>query len=823
MNHIIDRYKYDLMNIRMPGRYLGGEFGSLYPKGDELFNIAVSFPDLYEIGMSNQALKILYNLFNKVEGVSCERVFAPAQDFEALLKEKGESLFSLETGRVLKSFDMIAFTIGYELCLTNILTMLELSGIPIKAEDRKQDDPIIIAGGPAATNPTTFGEIVDFVYIGEAEGAFTKLLEEIVTLKKDGVGKQEIFDHIYKQEYIWHRDKNERITRVFWKDFGQSAQERTHLPVASIKPVQDHGVVEIMRGCPNGCRFCHAGVYYKPNRQKEFEYIVKEVDDLVNICGYRTITLSSLSSGDYNGIYSLVRGLNARFKDKGVNFSLPSLRVNSISLPLLEELSEVRKSSLTFALETPKLGWQRGINKEVPKERIIDILIKAKERGWKLAKFYFMIGLPVADGEDEVTPIIDLIKEIQAETKLRINVNIGVFIPKPHTTYERSWQFKDEYGFEKLKAIKMGLKGRNIKVNFHSPFLSFLEGIFTRGDERVNDLLISAYKKGARLDAWDEYIDKDLWREVISEADWDVEDVICSEREPDEKLAWGNISLRETNHFKCKELENSKNAIITPHCSPECDHNCGVCKDGIKVTQATEVEGFEDFSAESIVDRSSYRKVIFKFSKSGRAIFIPHLSTMTIIERAFFRAGIDIRLTEGFNPKPKLEFAHPLTMGLSSEYEIFGIELYNGFEDLNDTITKLNINLPEGFEILRAYPMNEIKEGRAHKKLMALYAGSDYLIDTVNSAFTPNSLKEKIEVFIKDTDVKDDYEIDFDPESETTLKVKALFENKKWNNCVKMITEAIGESALASGLDFKRTRCYAKSRKGTIILFSDMK
>lgn len=821
MNNIIDKYKYDFLNIRMPGRYIGGEFGSLYPTGDEVLNMGVSFPDLYEIGMSNQALKILYNLFNSVEGVSCERVFAPAPDFEEFLRDKHLSLFTLETGKPLRDLDILTFTLGYELCLTNLLNMLELSNIPLKCEDRSENDPIIIAGGPASTNPAPFGEIVDFVFIGEAEGAFNKLLEEIVSLKRDGRKKDDIYTHIKNQEFIWHRDKKEKIRRVFWPEFGQSAQERTHLPVASITPVQDHGVVEIMRGCPNGCRFCHAGVYYKPYRQKEFRYIVKEVEDLVDRCGYRVITLSSLSSGDYNGIYNLIKGLNKRFKNRGVSFSLPSLRVNSISLPLIEELSEVRKGSLTFALETPTIGWQRGINKEVPKDKIIEILLKAKERGWKLAKFYFMIGLPVAAGEDEVTPIIDLIKELQATTGLRFNVNVGVFIPKPHTTFERSYQFTDEIGFDKLRAIKSGLKGRNIKVNFHSPFLSYLEGIFTRGDRRVNDILIKAYKKGARLDAWDEYINRDLWREVISEADWDVENYICRERSDSEELSWNNISLLETSKFKCSELVNSKKEVITPHCSDPCDHNCGVCKKDTSISIATPDSDFDSIDEVKTVDKSVFRKVVFRFTKSGRAIFVPHLSTMTIMERAFFRSGIEVRFTEGFNPKPKLEFAHPLSMGLSSDYEIFGIEIYNGWDNLNDTIDVLNKNLPDGFLIKKAYLMNRIGEGRAHKKLMALYAGADYEVNTVNSEFDSSVLKTKICEFIVGTDVENDYELTIIDRN--ILKVKAMFHNKKWNNCVKMISEAIGFSSLTSGLDFKRTTCYARSKKGTIILFSDMK
>lgn len=822
MNHIIDKYKYELLDIKMPGRYIGGEFGSIYPKGDEVLDICVSFPDLYEIGMSNQALKILYNLFNKIDGVSCERVFAPAPDFEELLLSKKQPLFSLETGKDLNEFDIITFTIGYELCLTNLLTMLDVSNIPIKSKDRSESDPIIIVGGPATTNPLPFGEIVDFVCVAEAEAVYEELFEEVVELKRLGKTRSDIYKHISSKEYIWFNGKEDITKRVMWTDFGQSAQERTHLPVPSIKPVQDHGVVEIMRGCPNGCRFCHAGVYYKPFRQKEFRYILKEVDDLVNICGYRNITLSSLSSGDYGGIHKLVKGLNLRYKSKGVSFSLPSLRVNSISLPLIEELSEVRKSGLTFALETPTLEWQRSINKEVPKDKVIDILVKAKERGWKLAKFYFMLGLPVTNDEDEVESIVQLIREIQSETKLRLNVNIGVFIPKPHTTYERSYQLTDQVGFEKLKRVKEGLKGKNIKVHFHSPFLSFLEGIFTRGDERVNEILINAYKKGARLDAWDEWINRDLWKEAIESASWDVEKEICRERDPMEALPWSGISLLETNSFRKNELEKSAARQITNHCEKVCDHYCGVCKKDISVSYADVDNDFDNYIPEDEEEHKSFRKVIFRFVKNGRAMFIPHLSTMTIIERAFFRSGIDVRFTEGFNPKPKLEFAHPLTMGISSDYEIFGIELFSGYNDLNETIEKLNKNLAEGFYIKKAYIMNEVPIGRKAKKLMALYSGSEYEVSCKNSDLDANELKNSIDNFLETQGaIKKDYEITILDNS--LLKIKAMFSNNRLNNPLKMIEEAIGKNPLISGYDFKRITCYAKSKKGTIILFSDVK
>ncbi|MBI9099875.1 MAG: radical SAM protein, partial [Spirochaetaceae bacterium] len=449
----------ELLSVGKPGRYVGGEYGIHTYTEDQPLKIAICFPDLYEIGMSNNAVKILYNKFNSIEGVQCERVFAPAPDFEEILREKNIPLYSLETGITLKDFDIIGFSVGYELSATNILTILELGQIPINNSDRKADDPIVIAGGPAVTNPLPFSQFIDAVFIGEGEAQIDAIFPDLVQLKKKGESRTGLFNRISKDSTVWTKGKKDTVKRAMWKDFGKEYDEHSMMPVPTVDTVQEHGVIEIMRGCPNGCRFCHAGYFYRPLRQKDYKTIVEEAEHIINKCGYRKITLSSLSTGDFSNLLPLVQNLNKRFKHRGVSFQLPSLRVNSVTLPLLAEISEVRKSSLTFAVETPREDWQRGMNKEVPKDKIIDILLEAKEQGWKLAKFYFMIGLPTAKGEDEIQPIIDFLLDIQNKVKMKINVNVGTFIPKPHTPFQWGAQFTDEISMEKIRTLRDALRG----------------------------------------------------------------------------------------------------------------------------------------------------------------------------------------------------------------------------------------------------------------------------------------------------------------------------------------------------------------------------
>ena len=711
-----------LRKVEKPGRYVGGEFGAVV-KPDPVFTVALSYPDLYEIGMSNAAIRILYSLLNTIPDVSCERVFAPAPDFEEALRSAGLPLFSLETGRPLSEFDLIGFSIGHELTLTNLCAILESGGVEIESARRGPGQPIVIAGGPAATNPVPLGLFVDAVFIGEAEGWVEPVFTTLAEMKRKGAARQDVLAFLQSQPSVWFPGKAGRVGRALWRGFAETAATAL-FPVPSMRIVQDHGSVEIMRGCPNACRFCHATVYARPCRFKLHQMIQEEVEGLVLRAGYRQVTLSSLSSGDFREIHGLVRDLNAKYAPLQVSFSLPSLRIDSMSLALLKEISEVRKSGLTFAVETAKPEWQQEVRKTAALEKIIAVMREARTQGWKAAKFYFMVGLPPSFAEDESTSIIEYLSAVRAATGMSLNVNIAAFIPKPHSPWQRAPQLGEEEASSRIMAVRKGLAGNGFKIGHHAPFLSILEGIVARGDERAARLVLDAYRHGARLDAWEEHLKPDVWRQAIARADWDVVGDACRPRDPSEPLPWDKVALGLTMseiadaHTGLRSQSTLKVPAV-PVSTPSSTDQVSPAAAGMPQLRQ-ERKG----AAAGMLQAAAWKRLLFSFTKAGTSAFISHLDLMTVFERALVRAGYAARFTEGFNPKPRLEFANPLSLGLESLDEIGGIDLHD-FDNEESFVARMNRSLPVGLLLKSAaiVPHDGVSRRRS---LMSLYWGADF-------------------------------------------------------------------------------------------------
>jgi len=701
-----------LLTVDKPARYLGGEYG-ISIKKDAYFKTLIAFPDLYEIGMGNQALKIIYNRMNKLPGISCDRAFAPAPDFEKLLRENEISLYGLDTGISLSCLDLLMFTIGYELGLGGLLLMLNSSFIPLRCDKRGEDHPIVLAGGPAVSNPAAFSPFVDAFWIGEAEAGFFELAMELAQAKKNGKERGALLEIISAHPNIFVKGKKKAL-RAIYAGFsgadlgGENLSEETAaavFPVPSMKIVQNHGNVEIMRGCPNGCRFCHAGFWYRPMRQKSSSLIEAQARELITQGGWREISLSSLSSGDYCGIDSLVENLNAEFRNMHVSFQLPSLKVSTFSLSLLEKISVTRKSGLTFAVETPKDARQLSLNKEVTLDSVTAILNEAKKRGWKTAKFYFMIGLPLPVSEtSEEAEIVDFITVLGRRVRMHFNINVGLFVPKPHTPYHRSPQLDSSLAVKKMDFIRNKLKPLGHKVSVSDTLISQIEGIISRGDERAGLLYEQAYLSGSRLDAWSEYIDKDKWISLLQENKDLIDSFLKGNID-----SWQAIDSCVTPEYILSEKEKSDESRLTPSCTEKCSL-CGVCGKEIKITENRQEFSKPPLPSHSLpqnnktymnkMDPDIYR-LLFIFSKTGSAVFHGHLSLIEIFSMAFTRANIPLMYTKGFNPIAKMEFASPLSTGINAQGEAASVDFLEPYEP-ERFITEMNSKLPQGFRIEKA-------------------------------------------------------------------------------------------------------------------------
>lgn len=600
-----------LMKIEKPARYIGGEVNSVYKDKESVdIRFAMCFPDVYEIGMSHLGMKILYDMFNRRDDVWCERVFSPWIDLDKMMKEEKIPLFALESQEPVRDFDFLGITIQYEMCYTNILQILELSGIPFDATDRTWEDPIVIGGGPCVYNPEPLADFFDLFYIGEGETVYDRLFDVYKEIRRRGGSRKEFLEAAAEIEGIYvpafyevtyqedgtiqdFYPVNVHAKPVITKQVVMNMDEITYpeKPVVPfIKVTQDRVVLEIMRGCIRGCRFCQAGMIYRPTRERSVEQLKKYAYSMLKSTGHEEISLSSLSSSDYSQLKELVEFLIEEFQGKGINISLPSLRIDAFSLDVMEKVQDIRKSSLTFAPEAGSQRMRNVINKGLTEEMILEGAGEAFEGGWNKVKLYFMLGLP-SETEEDMKAIPELADKIarryyeipkdQRNGKCQITTSTSFFIPKPFTPFQWAKMYTNEEYIAKAAVVKHAfqeqLNRKSLKYHWHDAEVTVLEGVLARGDRRVGRVIREAYRLGCLYDSWGDLFDNDKWMQAFEDTGVDIGFYNLRERSLDETFPWDFINIGVTKQFLKKEWERAVNAQVTPNCRMQCS-GCGVAK-----------------------------------------------------------------------------------------------------------------------------------------------------------------------------------------------------------------------------------------------------
>ena len=601
-----DKIEKLLLNVKTPSRYIGGELNSVVKDKNKVdMRFAFCFPDTYEIGMSHLGMKILYSLTNERENFWCERVFAPDVDFEKLMRENDIPLYGLESLEPIKDFDFIGFTIQYEMCYTNILNMLDLAGVPVKAKDRTALSPIVIGGGPCVCNPEPIAEFFDMFILGEGEEVNLEVYDLYVEMKKKGASKKEFleaaseiegvyvpafYDVVYEDDGMAKNftpnnpNASPTIKKRIIKDMSKVYYpDKFVVPYCEI--VHDRAIVEVLRGCIRGCRFCQAGYIYRPLREKNTGVICNETKSLCESTGYEEVSLSSLSTSDHSDIENMLVKLSNYTEEEKINLSLPSMRIDRFSKELMDQIQKVRKSGLTFA---PEAGTQRlrdVINKNITEDEIFRACKLAFDGGYTAVKLYFMLGLPT-ETDDDIRGIAELAKKIcdlfyqnpnrPRGRHIQISISCATFVPKPFTPFEFEPQATEEEIKHKQEVLLDATRGnRNVNVSWSKYRVSVLEAVLARGDRRISSVIYDAWKSGCKFDSWDEYYNYNAWCEAFEKNCLDMNFYACRKREYDEFFPWDCFDYYVTKQFLIRENKTAHEAVTTPNCREKCA-GCGV-------------------------------------------------------------------------------------------------------------------------------------------------------------------------------------------------------------------------------------------------------
>ena len=700
--------------VEKPSQYLGTEYNHIKKdlQGIKL-QLALAFPDLYEIGTSHFGLTILYHILNQNPVVSAERVFAPGLDYEKHLRKYGLELCTLESQRTLHSFDIIGFSLLYELNFTNVLTMLDIAGIPLKACQRNHDFPIIIAGGPCTCNPEPMADFFDAMVVGDGEIVIQELVQQWILWKEADQDKDELLKlwsgirGVYIPSFyqpIYHLDHQSQII--------QTPVDRAILPdlshdyfplnpiVAFGKPIHDRLRLELARGCTRGCRFCQAGMLYRPVRERTPAILLEQAAAGIAATGYNDISLLSLSTGDYTCLSPFLENLMSWCQPRNIAVSFPSLRVGSLTPGLMQLIKKVRKTGFTLAPEAGSQRLRDVINKGINEDEIIKNVTDAFQLGWRTLKLYFMIGLPT-ETQDDIQAIIELVKKLRIQNKRgQINVSVATFIPKAHTPFQWEAQLPLHDAKNILQNLKQQLKLSRIRFKWQDPEVSQLEGLFARGDRRLSHALITAFQNGCRLDGWSDHFKPDIWQAALEQNKIDLK-VYNQSRDQARPQPWDHINVGVSREFLLKEYARSLKAEHTSDCRTGDCHQCGVCDfDQIKPQIKSEMPPDLKNKTRTTLKQNPH-KLEISFSKTGPAKFFGHLEMVNIFIRAFQRARIQLKFSQGFHPLPRISFSDTLPIGMESLAEkvyvsVLGTQSPAKIKDL------LNPQLPQGLTILKA-------------------------------------------------------------------------------------------------------------------------
>jgi radical SAM family uncharacterized protein/radical SAM-linked protein len=746
-----------LPDVEMPSRYLGSEINAIRKDLAKVrLRIALAFPDLYEIGTSHFGLQILYTILNRHADIAAERVYAPALDLEAHLRERQMTLTSLESGWPLRRFDIIGFSLLYELNYTGVLNILSLGGLPFLSADRDESHPLIIAGGPCTCNPEPVAEFFDAIVIGDGETVIVQMAEAWMAWK-DGADRSRAslleawsdiqgvyipaffeprYDKLGLARLQPRRKGYHRVTRAI---IGQL--EDAAFPTAPIvpfgRPVHDRLRLELSRGCTRGCRYCQAGMIYRPVRERSPQNVLDLCSASLTTTGYEDVSLLSLSTGDYRCIGPLMEQLLTRHADERVALSLPSLRAGTLTPELMALIKKVRKTGFTIAPEAGSQRLRDVINKNITDDDIQQTVGDAFEQGWKVIKLYFMIGLPT-ETQADLEALVDLVQRLKAiqgpgRRRPKINVSVATFIPKAHTPFQWCPQIRLEESRRRINWLHDQLKSPGIHFKWQNPAISMLEGLWARGDRRLSHLLLKAYAAGCRLDGWSDHFNFDRWHASMAACQIDPRAAVYRGRGLDEPLPWDHIDMRVTRDFLVAEFEKAMAGEATGDCRDGACQNCGVCdfnRIQPQVHQPPALPPSVRLDSPAPYKAQRLAKCVLTFAKTDQARFLGHLEMAAVFKRALRRAGISLHYSQGFHPNPKIVFEDTLPLGMESHCERMVITMQRPLADA-EIVRRLRAQLPPGLSILSG----ERFQGRK------AVAEVDYRVQIIDGAFPDQPLE----------------------------------------------------------------------------------